>query len=125
MSMSKAIAKMNFQDEAEVTNRLGGAKLPLSRARHFHSPLAQQELRPTRYAYPESTSGVRFMRPIKRFLPWLVAVAFMTTTAAAAATQLKAGQPFPALTFPDLDGVPKSIADFQGHKTILHIFASW
>ena len=31
MNMSKAIAKMNFQEEAEVTNRLGGAKLPLSR----------------------------------------------------------------------------------------------
>ena len=65
------------------------------------------------------------MRPAKPFLPWLAALAFMTTLATADAAQLKAGQPFPALAFPDLDGNPKSIADFQGHKTILHIFASW
>jgi hypothetical protein len=65
------------------------------------------------------------MRPTKRFLPWLAAFAFMTTLPTAEAAQLKAGQPFPSLVFPDLHGAPKSIADFQGHKTILHIFASW
>ena len=65
------------------------------------------------------------MRPTKRFLPWLAAFALMTTLADADAAQLKAGRPFPDLTFPDLDGAPKSIADFQGHKTVLHIFASW
>jgi hypothetical protein len=38
----------------------------------------------------------------------------------------KVGQPFPNITLPSLkDGKPASIADFRGHKLILHIFASW
>ena len=35
------------------------------------------------------------------------------------------GQPFPNILLPSLDGRPMSIADFRGHKLILHIFASW
>ncbi len=35
------------------------------------------------------------------------------------------GQPFPDLSLPDLEGNRRSIADFRGHKLILHIFASW
>lgn len=65
------------------------------------------------------------MRLKKRFSIWLSALAFMTALTASEAAQLNVGEPFPPLSFPDLDGSPKSIADFQGHKTILHIFASW
>ncbi len=35
------------------------------------------------------------------------------------------GQPFPDLSLPDVEGNRRSIADFRGHKLILHIFASW
>lgn len=36
------------------------------------------------------------------------------------------GQLFPTLVLPRLrDGRPGSVADFRGHKLILHIFASW
>lgn len=35
------------------------------------------------------------------------------------------GQPFPNIALPDLDGSRRSIADFRGHKLILHVFASW
>ena len=39
---------------------------------------------------------------------------------------LRVGEPFPALAFPSAaDGVPGSIADFHGHKVVLHVFASW
>lgn len=65
------------------------------------------------------------MRLNKRFLAGLAALGFMSDLVDSHAAPLNVGQPFPPLSFPDLDGVPKSIADFQGHKTILHIFASW
>jgi len=51
-------------------------------------------------------------------LAWAVA-------SGAGAPRLDVGKPFPAMTFPDLDGQPKSIADFLGKKTVLHLFASW
>ena len=35
------------------------------------------------------------------------------------------GEPFPGLVLPDLDGTPRSIADFRGGKVVLHVFASW
>lgn len=36
------------------------------------------------------------------------------------------GEPFPTIAFPALaDGEPASIADFRGHRLILHVFASW
>lgn len=63
------------------------------------------------------------MEPI--FAPWLAAFTLMTGLVNSPAAELNVGQPFPSIAFPDLDGAPKSIADFQGRKTILHIFASW
>lgn len=42
------------------------------------------------------------------------------------AVQFEAGQPFPDLVLPLLeDGRPAAISDFQGHKLVLHIWASW
>ena len=35
------------------------------------------------------------------------------------------GQPFPSILLPSVDGRPMSIADYRGHKLILHVFASW
>lgn len=36
------------------------------------------------------------------------------------------GQTFPAISLPSLeDNLPRSITQFRGQKTILHIFASW
>lgn len=35
------------------------------------------------------------------------------------------GEPFPSLVLPDVEGRPRSIAEFRGRKLILHIFASW
>ena len=53
-------------------------------------------------------------------------VALMLAAAPAAeAAQFEVGKPFPAMAFPDLDGHPKSMSDFLGKKTVLHIFASW
>lgn len=40
-------------------------------------------------------------------------------------TGFEAGEPFPTLTLPSLDGRALSVADFRGHKTIVHVFASW
>jgi hypothetical protein len=45
---------------------------------------------------------------------------------APAAPVIAVGQPLPALPLPDAaDGRPRSIADFRGHKVLLHVFASW
>ncbi len=38
---------------------------------------------------------------------------------------LQIGHPFPNIALPDLDGNRRSVADFRGHKLILHVFASW
>ncbi len=35
------------------------------------------------------------------------------------------GRPFPTISLPDLEGTRRSVADFRGHKLILHVFASW
>lgn len=44
----------------------------------------------------------------------------------APANPLAIGEPFPVLSFPDIDdGRPRSITEFRGQKLILHIFASW
>ena len=41
-------------------------------------------------------------------------------------TGFELGQPFPGLELPRLsDGSSGSLADYRGHKVILHIFASW
>ncbi len=40
--------------------------------------------------------------------------------------KIEVGEPFPNIVFPALeDGRARSIADFRGHKLILHVFASW
>ena len=59
-----------------------------------------------------------------------LALLAVTTTAAHAQglppSGFEVGEPFPAIAFPSLDdGQPYSLADFQGRKTILHIWASW
>jgi hypothetical protein len=42
------------------------------------------------------------------------------------AQDFRVGEPFPDLAFPSAaDGTPVSIADFRGHKVVLHVFASW
>ena len=39
---------------------------------------------------------------------------------------IEVGKPFPNLVLPALaDGKPSSIAQFQGKKVLLHVFASW
>ncbi len=48
-----------------------------------------------------------------------------TPPASRPSSGFEVGEPFPALTLPGLDGAPGSIADFQGKKVILHVFASW
>lgn len=35
------------------------------------------------------------------------------------------GEPFPELVLPTLDGQPMSLASMRGHRTMLHVFASW
>lgn len=65
------------------------------------------------------------MRSKKHVSAWLAAFTLMIALNDSEAAQLKVGQSFPRLAFPDLDGHPGSIADFQGKKTVLHIFASW
>lgn len=41
-------------------------------------------------------------------------------------TGFEVGEPFPVIALPGLeDGEPRSIADFRGHRVILHVFASW
>lgn len=55
----------------------------------------------------------------------------VTTPMNASAQQMpdpgfEAGEPFPTLTLPVLgDDRALSVADFRGHKTIVHVFASW
>jgi hypothetical protein len=60
---------------------------------------------------------------MKRALHFLIGMLAMPLVADAA--MLKEGQVFPPFALPDLDGQPRSITDFHGQKTILHIFASW
>jgi len=71
--------------------------------------------------------------PASPWLPAAVALAagLIATPAAAPAQQglppipFAVGEPFPDIALPGVDGEPASIADFRGHKLILHIFASW
>ncbi|MEW5975776.1 MAG: hypothetical protein AB1898_08215 [Acidobacteriota bacterium] len=58
---------------------------------------------------------------------WLaLAVSLGDAVAKPSSTGFKVGEPFPNLVLPSLsDGAPVSMARFQGHKVILHIFASW
>lgn len=45
---------------------------------------------------------------------------------AGAQHSIKAGEPFPAIAFPNAEtGELKSINDYRGQKVILQIFASW
>lgn len=62
-------------------------------------------------------------------LPFLALGATPMTTSAQAGlppSGFEVGEPFPALAFPSAeDGEPISLADFRGHKVIVHVFASW
>lgn len=52
----------------------------------------------------------------------------LLTLAGAAFAQLggiEPGKPFPDRVLPDLDGLPRSLADFRGKPVLLHVFASW
>lgn len=41
-------------------------------------------------------------------------------------TGFEEGEPFPTLALPTLEeGEPRSLAEFRGHKVVLHVFASW
>jgi hypothetical protein len=53
------------------------------------------------------------------------AAAVITVAATGEPPSLEPGQPFPDLVLPDLDGHPRSIADFRGRRVVLHVFASW
>lgn len=56
----------------------------------------------------------------------LSALLLVSNLAKAQTPKIEVGQVFPNLTLPSLeDGRPTSLADFRGHKVILHIFASW
>jgi hypothetical protein len=60
-----------------------------------------------------------------RYLGLLV-ITGLASMNALSASQLTVGQPFPSLLLPSLqDGKPLSATDFQGKKTVLHIWASW
>lgn len=41
------------------------------------------------------------------------------------ASRLTAGEVFPDLVLPSLDGTPRAISELRGEKLILHVFASW
>ena len=44
----------------------------------------------------------------------------------AGAPAIAIGQQFPNLVLPSVaDGRPRSIADWRGHKLVLHVFGSW
>ena len=55
-----------------------------------------------------------------------VAASILSLAGTGMAEDFRVGEPFPALAFPSAaDGTPVSIADFRGHKVVLHVFASW
>lgn len=57
---------------------------------------------------------------------FLSALLLAVPLASAAQGRFQVGQPFPNIAFPSLeDGSPASIANYQGKKVLLHIFASW
>jgi hypothetical protein len=60
-----------------------------------------------------------------RYLVLLVITGLISVNALPA-SNLAVGQPFPSILLPSLlDGKPLSVKDFQGKKTVLHIWASW
>ncbi|MEX2579953.1 MAG: hypothetical protein WD342_12920 [Verrucomicrobiales bacterium] len=55
-----------------------------------------------------------------------MAAAAVCLAGSANAADLSVGQPFPFQSFPSMEaGSPLSVTQFQGKKTVLHIFASW
>ena len=58
-------------------------------------------------------------------LVMLVASAPIVGVAQQGTGTLEIGRPFPNIALPDLEGNRRSVADFRGHKLILHVFASW
>lgn len=70
--------------------------------------------------------------PIQRTLAALTPLLLLPAIAMTASAQdlpptgFEEGEPFPALSLPTLNGDRVlSVADFRGHKTIVHVFASW
>ena len=58
-------------------------------------------------------------------LVMLVAVLPATAPVPQSEHALEIGRPFPTIPLPDLEGTRRSVADFRGHRLILHVFASW
>ena len=55
-----------------------------------------------------------------------LAASILSLAGIGSARDFRVGEPFPALAFPSADdGTPVSMADFRGHKVLLHVFASW
>jgi len=81
---------------------------------------------------PDSTASQSLQRSLLeagKFLIFPAAVVIGLILASASLTNVMAfevGEPFPFVLLPSLeDGDPMSIADFRGHKLVLHIWASW
>ena len=69
---------------------------------------------------------MRFAPRTGTLLAVLSALSIVMNLSAFEAAELKAGEPFPDLVFPSLDGgAPASLSDFRGKKVVLHVFASW
>ena len=50
----------------------------------------------------------------------------MDLQAASGLGRIEVGKPFPDLVLPDVaTGQPRSVAEYRGHKVVLHVFASW
>ena len=71
-------------------------------------------------------NGPNGSRPADLF-PMIRILAILTMTVFAAhADSWKVGKPFPSLNLPTIDGKAEpQVADFQGKKLMLHVFASW
>lgn len=60
-------------------------------------------------------------------LALITALSAVSTAAAAddAVLKVEVGASLPSVVLPDLEGRPRSLAEFRGHRTMLHVFASW
>jgi len=65
------------------------------------------------------------MRVFPAAVSLLTLAVLASSPPAVASAELKAGQAFPEISLPSLDGPELSIADFRGRKIALHVFASW
>jgi hypothetical protein len=63
---------------------------------------------------------------IRTALRIALAASILSLAGTGLAQGFRVGEPFPSLAFPSAaDGTPVSMADFRGHKVVLHVFASW